>query len=758
MDHQWRPRPMQGSICPVCCVPHFPFCPSPPSFGQSPSFPLPPGHQRPGFGPYPPHPWRGPSDGVGEARNWHPYPNPGMDAYGQFPIRPHSENFVPVPRTGGGSNGFVGEAERNYKRMRTDSRVATEDERRLKLIREHGGGNSGSGLEVARLGSDDSSPGAELASADKETSRLADTVSGRNVSFVSGEDGFGVETQSSLQVSQKPLSNEYSSGISRDNFVSNFRPQQPYRLPFPGIDVKQSFDGTHDPSDYRYFPGITQYAAPSLKAHSLPLPRMSSSLFPVHVNTSGTPLSYPSAPETIPVQSYHHYNKQLPNAPNGFTHEEYGAAKEDFSMQYIGNTPPHPHPHPHPSQQLPSQKPKVIDASHIFRPPNRAARPDHFVVILRGLPGSGKTYLAKMLRDLEVENGGAAPRIYSMDEYFMTEVEKVEEVDSSKSSGNVRGKRPATRKVMEYCYEPEMEEAYRGSMLKAYSKTVEEGVFTFIIVDDRNLRVADFAQFWAIGKKSGYEVYVLEATYKDPEGCAARNVHGFTLDDIQQMVGKWEEAPALYLQLDVKSLCHGDELKESGIQEVEMDMEDEDDEGPSAIEGKLLEKCNDAPLDDDAPSEDHPKEGEGWEVEGDHSKVVRDLGRSKWSEDPEEHDNEGAADVKDTLSVSSLDQAYSKKKRKSVRWGDKAGDTGFSIIAAKRSNSSSLVIGPGAGYNLKSNPLPKEASTASTHSPIEPKKQRTFQERRKAERESFKAVFDRRRTKLVASSPMKISQ
>ncbi|XP_031404791.1 uncharacterized protein LOC116213839 isoform X3 [Punica granatum] len=643
MDHQWRPRPMQGSICPVCCVPHFPFCPSPPSFGQSPSFPLPPGHQRPGFGPYPPHPWRGPSDGVGEARNWHPYPNPGMDAYGQFPIRPHSENFVPVPRTGGGSNGFVGEAERNYKRMRTDSRVATEDERRLKLIREHGG-------------------------------------------------------------------------------------------------------------------GITQYAAPSLKAHSLPLPRMSSSLFPVHVNTSGTPLSYPSAPETIPVQSYHHYNKQLPNAPNGFTHEEYGAAKEDFSMQYIGNTPPHPHPHPHPSQQLPSQKPKVIDASHIFRPPNRAARPDHFVVILRGLPGSGKTYLAKMLRDLEVENGGAAPRIYSMDEYFMTEVEKVEEVDSSKSSGNVRGKRPATRKVMEYCYEPEMEEAYRGSMLKAYSKTVEEGVFTFIIVDDRNLRVADFAQFWAIGKKSGYEVYVLEATYKDPEGCAARNVHGFTLDDIQQMVGKWEEAPALYLQLDVKSLCHGDELKESGIQEVEMDMEDEDDEGPSAIEGKLLEKCNDAPLDDDAPSEDHPKEGEGWEVEGDHSKVVRDLGRSKWSEDPEEHDNEGAADVKDTLSVSSLDQAYSKKKRKSVRWGDKAGDTGFSIIAAKRSNSSSLVIGPGAGYNLKSNPLPKEASTASTHSPIEPKKQRTFQERRKAERESFKAVFDRRRTKLVASSPMKISQ
>lgn len=41
------------------------------------------------------------------------------------------------------------------------------------------------------------------------------------------------------------------------------------------------------------------------------------------------------------------------------------------------------------------------------------------------LSGSGKSYLAKMLRDLEVENGGDAPRIHAMDDYFMTEVEKV---------------------------------------------------------------------------------------------------------------------------------------------------------------------------------------------------------------------------------------------------------------------------------------------------------------------------------------------
>lgn len=44
--------------------------------------------------------------------------------------------------------------------------------------------------------------------------------------------------------------------------------------------------------------------------------------------------------------------------------------------------------------------------------------------------GSGKSYLAKMLRDLEVENGDDAPRIHSMDDYFMTEVEKVRKYNS----------------------------------------------------------------------------------------------------------------------------------------------------------------------------------------------------------------------------------------------------------------------------------------------------------------------------------------
>lgn len=40
-----------------------------------------------------------------------------------------------------------------------------------------------------------------------------------------------------------------------------------------------------------------------------------------------------------------------------------------------------------PSRNQSFDKPKVIDASHILKHPHRASRPDHIVIILRGLPG-----------------------------------------------------------------------------------------------------------------------------------------------------------------------------------------------------------------------------------------------------------------------------------------------------------------------------------------------------------------------------------
>ncbi|TKY55118.1 YLP motif-containing protein 1 [Spatholobus suberectus] len=676
MDRQWRPTPppIEPNICPTCFLSHFPFCPPPP---------FPPDHT-------------------------HPHP---------FPYAPANPNFPP---------------DRNFKRPRIDDNPVnfSDDERRLKLIRDHGANPP-------------------------QHSYAPHQHSHPNQNGFRPHDAVPPLLHSAQFRSSPHPFHAYPDPLQRAPDVYAHTPlvgmqPQPPHANFPSHEGHHKLNGRvgHYPYPYpagnnsnsscdnmegsRFFRG--QPPLPSSPPPPLPMeryfspPKKPPSLFPVPVSSS--PSSYSQVPEPHSLPQPYYHAKPLPEYPTGFPSEE-------PSKQYLGDAQPFS------LNQFSADRPKFIDASHLFRHPHRASRPDHFVIIFRGLPGSGKSYLAKMLRDLEVENGGDAPRIHSMDDYFMTEVEKVEDSEASKPSSSGRNKKPITKKVMEYCYEPEMEEAYRSSMLKAFKKTVEEGVFTFIIVDDRNLRVADFAQFWATAKRSGYEVYILEATYKDPVGCAARNVHGFTQEDIEKMSKQWEEAPSLYLQLDVKSLFHGDDLKESRIQEVDMDMEDDLADALPPVQGREAEKVVDPPVGEDAS---FLKAGKSWDAEGEHSTEVRELGKSKWSEDFGEDDIDQTEGMKGNINaLSGLIHQYG-KERKSVHWGDQGGKTGFSIGAARKVNALSLVIGPGAGYNLKSNPLPEEDSR--TRNSVESKKHSIFQERMRAERESFKAVFDRRRQRI----------
>ncbi|KAL2611928.1 hypothetical protein R1flu_023620 [Riccia fluitans] len=396
-----------------------------------------------------------------------------------------------------------------------------------------------------------------------------------------------------------------------------------------------------------------------------------------------------------------------------------------------------------------TEQPKVVNAASIFRKPARLSRPDRFVVILRGLPGSGKSYLAKALRDVELLNGGTAPRIHSIDDYFMTEVEKVEGEDSSmNSASNMRGKNRVLKKVMEYCYEPEMEEIYRASMLKAFKKTLEEGMFSFVIVDDRNVLVADFAQFWAIAKRSGYEVYLLEAPYKDPAGCLARNVHNFTLEQIQGMAERWEVTPPLYLQLDISSLFRGDELNAQDITEVEMDADDMEREADEHDESFKLSGDSKPPA--ASIGEETPMKGDRWETIGkeaeeDQPKPVK---RRKVKEEIES-DSESSSDGEGVQNnaLSGLMMAYAKKDKR-VQWADQKrsniGSKGFSIGSVAEKEGT-LLIGPGPGYNRASNPVVEDEKT---HVGNDVKHTTKFLDQYRAEQETFKAVFARRRHRV----------
>ncbi|XP_057417418.1 uncharacterized protein LOC130711716 isoform X2 [Lotus japonicus] len=638
MDHQWRPNPrpiqFQPNVCPTCSISHFPFCPPPP-FTSHPCWP------------------------------------------------PHHPNY------------HLADADRNFKRPRIIDEPFSEDERRLKLIRDHGLNPPQPphhhGYVTPPLPHHHHQQQQPNQNGFHSDSHLHYPLRGIHHPHQQGP----YYHEHAQPHDFRPSINE-SLHAHEANFPPNQKLNGHYHYPYPPGSSGSFSENMGQMEGSRFFRGQP------------PLP-------------SSPP---PPLPMDPPMKAYFSPPKQPPSLFP--VHEP--------SKQYLGDAQSFLR------NQLTAEKPKFVDASHLFRHPHRASRPDHFVIILRGLPGSGKSYLAKMLRDLEIENGGDAPRIHSMDDYFMTEVE---DNDASKSSSSGRNKKAVKKKVMEYCYEPEMEEAYRSSMLKAFKKTVEEGDFTFVIVDDRNLRVADFAQFWATAKRSGYEVYILEATYKDPAGCAARNVHGFTQEDIEKMAGQWEDAPSLYMQLDMKSLFHGDDLKQSKILEVDMDMEDDLGEALPAVQGREAETVVNPPVRDDAGP---VKDGKRWSAEEEHVMEVRELGKSKWSEDFAEDDIVHTEGMKGNINaLSGLIHQYG-KEQKSVHWGDQAGNTGFSIGSARKVNALSLVIGPGAGYNLNTNPLPQEDS--STRNSAEPKKNNTFQDRIRAERESFKAVFDRRRHRI----------
>ncbi|XP_065877008.1 uncharacterized protein [Euphorbia lathyris] len=743
MDHQWRQmRPSLGNVCPVCSVSHVPFCaPNP----LPPYLPFPSYHQTPT---YPPHTDYPPPELYHAAvpSSYAADPNDRWRINNSFD---HREGFGQATHdyNNNNSNGYISETDRRYKRPRVDEvgsgvfghennqnlrNVSMDDERRLKLIRDHG---SASSVNLSNLPyNSDSNAGCDRnldnSSFEYRQNGQLEGGSAYNPFQANGPNMQARESQSlPYQVPEF--------GHAEVNFPQNqfnwkdHRPPQPYGMPNYRPNYQSPLNET---GSY-----LTRSQNRAGQPPPLPPPLPTSPPPPIPVEPPVHRFlgfkSYSSPPKTslfpVPIGSSltnpYLQNQSLPHSSSAFYSEEWQKS----------SLPKH----------LSPDKPTVIDASKLFKQPSRSVRPEHMVIILRGLPGSGKSYLAKMMRDLEIENGGNAPRIHSMDDYFMTEIEKVDEIDSSKSRSLVRGKKPAVKKVMEYCYEPEMEEAYRDSMLKAFKKTLEEGGFALVIVDDRNLRVADFAQFWAIAKRSGYEVYISEAAYKDPAGCAARNVHGFTLDEIKNMAQQWEEAPNLYMQLDIKSLFHGDDLKESGIQEVDMDMEDGSfDDNTSGMQERKTKSVA-PPLKDNPPTVCR-KDGKRWDVEEDHPAGAKELTKSKWSNDLDENDKEPGGLQRNLNALSGLVQAYG-KQGKSVRWSDQVGNTGFSIHAAKKANYMlSLVIGPGSGYNLKSNPLPDDESTISTQSNGESFRPGVFQERLRAEHESFKAVFDKRRRRI----------
>uniref|UniRef100_T1JXU4 YLP motif-containing protein 1 n=1 Tax=Tetranychus urticae TaxID=32264 RepID=T1JXU4_TETUR len=230
---------------------------------------------------------------------------------------------------------------------------------------------------------------------------------------------------------------------------------------------------------------------------------------------------------------------------------------------------------------------RMVSLEELLVPPTRDFRPKSIVIILRGLPGSGKTHLAKLIRDKETENGGSAPRILSIDDYFMVEKEVMVTDENGKK---------VKSKEFVYEYEEAMEVSYRASLLKAFKKTTDAPYFKFIIVDAVNSWVSHFHEFHAHAASKGFTVYICEIDCKDPEFCSKRNVHNRTLEEIRKLARIWEKTPRDFIQLDTTTFMQNILTEEADNNSSESNSKDkrrlEETEEDDIISKKLASGVN----------------------------------------------------------------------------------------------------------------------------------------------------------------------
>lgn len=206
---------------------------------------------------------------------------------------------------------------------------------------------------------------------------------------------------------------------------------------------------------------------------------------------------------------------------------------------------------------------KKIAIDDLLEFPGRKFRPERIVIFLRGPPCSGKSFLAKMIKDKEAQHGHAQNmRILSLDDYFMTNEVEREMVDE-------RGLKKKV-KAFEYEFDEELEEAYRQSLVKSFKKHINDAYFSFIIVDACNDQLSYYADMYVHAKGKGFAVFIAETT-RDVSFCMSHNGHHRKEADIKEIVARFQATPKEQVIVDTTSLLQSAEIEDVEMEDVEMD-------------------------------------------------------------------------------------------------------------------------------------------------------------------------------------------
>jgi len=128
-------------------------------------------------------------------------------------------------------------------------------------------------------------------------------------------------------------------------------------------------------------------------------------------------------------------------------------------------------------------------------------------IILRGIPGSGKSTKAREL-------AGATGIIHSTDDYFV--------VDG------------------EYRFKPGKLGHNHSLNFQAFQASLTLGV-TPVVLDNTNTQKWEFENYVAEAEEAGYQVEVVTVPHIDPALAAQRNTHGVPEVAIRRMLARWED-------------------------------------------------------------------------------------------------------------------------------------------------------------------------------------------------------------------------
>mmetsp|Transcript_12638 Transcript_12638/g.11186 ORF Transcript_12638/g.11186 Transcript_12638/m.11186 type:complete len:142 (+) Transcript_12638:32-457(+) len=131
-----------------------------------------------------------------------------------------------------------------------------------------------------------------------------------------------------------------------------------------------------------------------------------------------------------------------------------------------------------------------------------------FCFIMRGIPGSGKSTVAKKI-------AGEEGVIHSTDNYFVNE-------------------------EGEYVFDGSKIKRNHEKNYSAFVQSIEDGQET-VIVDNTNTQEFEYKKYATYATEAGYVVSYVTIPFISAEEAAERNTHGVPAEAIERMMKRWKK-------------------------------------------------------------------------------------------------------------------------------------------------------------------------------------------------------------------------